>query len=498
MITLKEVRARFARDHGLPFADCLSEQSILDALNEHGIKYRDRVFNPVTTIWGFLSQVLSDDHSCRDAVSRIIAHRAASGLGTCSPNTASYCNARGRVVTGVLRTLARRTAEELQAAAAEQWKWNGRNVFIADGSHVSMPDTPENQASYPQPPTQQPGIGFPLARVAVLLSLATGACHDLAIAPYKGKGTGETTLLRQMYDALKPGDVVLADALFDNYFLVCELRDHGIDLVARVKYKRVGSQKLQSGPDGDILVWQRPNKPHGMTGEQYRRYPKSLLMRQVSVDARDKNNRAKQFKVITTILDASVDGQQIGNLYERRWSGEVDIRSIKSTMQMDVLRCKTPEMVHKEIWAHLLAYNLLRTVMAVAAGRERHRASPGELQRGQASCDGVRPEDRSGAAEGSPGADRRDAGSDRVPPRRRPPGAVGAAGTEASAEAGCPPDATTSHRQTGTQSREVVLARGEAVGHFLWLQAGRAAKRGGKGGTALSGQAQDQRRPAAE
>ncbi len=334
MITLKEVRARFARDHGLPFADSLSEQNILNALNEHGIKYRDRVFTPVTTIWGFLSQVLNDDHSCNDAVSRIIAHRAASGLGTCSPNTASYCNARGRIVTGVLRTLAQRTAEELQTAAAEQWKWIGGNVFIADGTHVSMPDTPENRASYPQPPTQKAGIGFPLARVAVLLSLATGACHDLAIAPYKGKGTGETTLLRQMYDSLSPGDVVVADALFDNYFLVCELRERGIDLVARLKYKRAGSQKLQRGPDGDVLVWQRPNKPRGMTGEQYRSYPESLTMRQVSVDARDKNNRVKQFKVITTILDASIDGQQIGSLYERRWSGEICQFDYRSSIEL--------------------------------------------------------------------------------------------------------------------------------------------------------------------
>jgi Transposase DDE domain len=367
MTSLDQLRARFAHNEGLPFADVLTESSIRDALNEHKVKFRERVFDPATTIWGFLSQVLSDDHSCREAVSRIIAHRAANGLGPCSPSTASYCNARGRAKTGVLRTLARRTAEELQNAAAEEWRWHGRNVFIADGTHVSMPDTPENQAIYPQPPTQQPGVGFPLARVVVLLSLVTGACHDLAIAPYEGKGTGETTLLREMYGALKPGDVVLVDALFDNYFLVCELRDQGIDLVARAQYERVGSQVLQSGPDGDILLWQRPNKPHGMMGEQYRRYPKSLVMRQVSVDARDKNNRAEQFKVITTILDASVDGGQIGDLYERRWAGEVDIRSIKSAMQMDVLRCKTPEMVHKEIWAHLLAYNLLRTVMAVTA-----------------------------------------------------------------------------------------------------------------------------------
>jgi hypothetical protein len=366
-MSLDQLRARFVRDDGLPFADVLTEARIHDALDEHGVAYRDRVFTPITTIWGFLSQVLSDDHSCRDAVARIIAHRAASGLDTCSPNTASYCDARGRLPTGVLSTLARRTAAELQAAANAEWKWNGRSVFIADGSHVSMPDTPENQAAYPQPPTQQPGVGFPLARVTVLLSLATGACHDLAIAPYAGKGTGETSLLRQMYEALSPGDVVLADALFDNYFLACELRQLGVELVARVQAERVGSQTVEARPDGDVILWQRPNKPRGMTGEEYRRYPKSLLMRQVSVDARDKDNRAEQFKVATTLLDAAIDGEQIGDLFERRWSGEVDIRSVKSVMQMDILRCKTPEMVHKEIWAHLLAYNLLRTVMAVAA-----------------------------------------------------------------------------------------------------------------------------------
>jgi hypothetical protein len=365
--TLQEVRDRFARDQGLPFAASLSQDSMLDALNHHGVRFRDRVFSPVTTIWGFLSQVLSDDHSCRDAVARILAHRVASGRKPCSPNPASYCNARSRLPTAVLRNLAKNTGQHLQEGLPHEWKWNGRNVFIADGTHVSMPDTPENQKAYPQPVVQQEGIGFPLARLAVLLSLATGAGHDLAIAPYAGKGTGETSLLRQLYDSLQPGDVVLADALFDNYFVACELREHGIDLVVRIQAERVGSQTVESRPDGDIILWQRPNKPRGMTGEQYRRYPESLRMRQVSVDARDKDNRAQQFKVATTILDASIDGGQIGSLYERRWDGEVDIRSIKSIMKMDILRCKTPEMVQKEIWVYLLAYNLLRTVMAVAA-----------------------------------------------------------------------------------------------------------------------------------
>jgi hypothetical protein len=367
MSSLDALRARFAHNEGLPFADILTEANIREVLNDHGVKFRDRVFSPVTTIWGFLSQVLNDDHSCRDAVSRIVAHRAANGKAVCSPNTASYCNARSRIPTSVFSTLATRTAQELEMSIPGLWKWNGRSVFIFDGSSVSMPDTPENQAMYPQPPTQRPGLGFPLARIGVLLSLATGACHNLAIAPYKGKGTGETNLFRRMYDTLQPGDVVLADALFDDYFIACELCQREIDIVARAQYVRTGSWAAESRPDGDILVWQRPNKPRGMTGEQYRRYPKQLLMREVTVDARDKNNRARQFKVVTTILALSIDGREIGGLYERRWDGEVDIRSIKATMQMDVLRCKTPDMVHKEIWTHLLAYNLLRTVMAVAA-----------------------------------------------------------------------------------------------------------------------------------
>jgi hypothetical protein len=170
-----------------------------------------------------------------------------------------------------------------------------------------------------------------------------------------------------MYDSLSPGDVIVADALFDNYFIACELRQRGIELVARVQAERVGSRTVESRPDGDVIDWQRPNKPRGMSGERYRSYPESLTMRQVSVDAHGRNNRAEQFKVVTTILAASIGGDQIGESYERRWDGEVDIRSIKSTMKMEILRCKTPAMVHKEIWTHLLAYNLLRTVMAVAA-----------------------------------------------------------------------------------------------------------------------------------
>jgi len=149
----------------LPFADILREASVREVLNEHGVRYRDRCSVRSPPFGAFWDRVLSEDHSCRDAMSRIIAHRAANGNTVCSPNTASYCNARSRLVTSVLSTLAMRTAQELQLSAVDEWKWSGRSVFVVDGSTVSMPDTDENQAVYPQPSNQKPELGFPLARL---------------------------------------------------------------------------------------------------------------------------------------------------------------------------------------------------------------------------------------------------------------------------------------------------------------------------------------------
>lgn len=341
MPSLEEVRVRFACNEGLPFTETLTEANIREVLQQEGVQHRDRMFNPVTTIWGFLSQVLSEDHSCRNAVSQIIAHRAACGETICSPNTASYCKARNRLPGEVLSALAKRTAGELQRSIPNLWKWNGRSVFIVDGSHVSMPDTPENQAEYPQPGTQKLGLGFPLARITVLLSLATGACHDLQVAAYRGKGTGEKSLLRKMLDKLQPGDVVLADALFDDYYLAWDLCQRGIDIVVRAQFERAGTRTLESTPDSDLIVWRRPNRPPRMTKEEYRHYPKTIVMRQVAVEPSE-NSRSESFKVVTTILAKSIDGKQVADLYERRWDGEVDLRSIKISMQMDILRCKTP------------------------------------------------------------------------------------------------------------------------------------------------------------
>jgi hypothetical protein len=201
--------------------------------------------------------------------------------------------------------------------------------------------------------------------------LATGACHDLAIAPYTGKGTGEINLLRKMYVSLNAGDVLVGDALFDNYFIVSELLQRGIQVVFRVQHQRTSAWvKKRYSKDDAVFVWTRPPRRRSMSRRRFKQYPEQLEIRQVSVDARDRDNRPTEFQVFTTFLNEEISSEEIGNLFERRWEGEVDIRSIKQTLQMDILRCKTPGMVRKEIWVHLLAYNLLRTVMAVAADEE--------------------------------------------------------------------------------------------------------------------------------
>ena len=217
-------------------------------------------------------------------------------------------------------------------------------------------------------PRNDQGSAFRWLGLRCCLSLATGACHDLAIAPYKGKGTGETNLFRRMYDTLKPGDVVLADALFDDYFIACELCQREIDIVARAQYVRTGSWAAESRPDGDILVWQRPNKPRGMTGEQYRRYPKQLLMREVTVDARDKNNRVQaiQSRYHDSRRRRSMAARSVVCMSGGGMEKSISDRS-RSRCRWTSCVARRPDMVHKEIWTHLLAYNLLRTVMAVAA-----------------------------------------------------------------------------------------------------------------------------------
>src|SRR5215208_3826684 len=195
------LRRQFLQDGDLPFTDVLTQESIEQALAAIG-GWLDRIFSPLVTLWVFLGQVLSADHSCRAAVARLIAHRVARGQRPCSAHTGAYCQAGKRLPEAFFAEAALRAGRALDAGAGEGWLWKERRVYVYDGSSVTMPDTPANQAEYPQPVAQRPGLGFPLARIGAVFSLACGAVVGLGTCRYAGKGQSDLGLLRKLLDLL--------------------------------------------------------------------------------------------------------------------------------------------------------------------------------------------------------------------------------------------------------------------------------------------------------
>ena len=233
-----------------------------------------------------------------------------------------------------------------------------------------MPDTPENQAAYPQPASQKAGLGFPLIRLVGLISLSCGAVLAVALGPYSGKKTGETALLRQLYGQLQAGAVLLADALFANYWSLAGLLAQGVDAVCRHDGKRLVDwrQGRRLGQKDHLIIWHKPAQPRWMPKRVYRQIPDTLVLREVCVAVTQPGFRTRQVVIVTTLVDAQAYSKaELAAAYRCRWHVELDLRAIKVVMGMDILRCKTPAMVRKELWMHLLAYNLVRTLMAEAA-----------------------------------------------------------------------------------------------------------------------------------
>ena len=364
----------------LPFHDLLDPALVEHALKRHDVAFRDRIFTPLVTLWTFLSQVLSLDHSCREAVARLIAFRIARGERPCSPETGSYCKARQRLPLEVLTDLVRGTAKRLDEQAPEPWTWNGRPVVLVDGSTVSMPDTAANQAAFPQARTQKPGLGFPIARLVAVISLATDAVRELALGPYKGKETGEPALFRSLWDRLVAGDIVLGDRCFASYFGIAPLVERGIDGLFRMHQKR--KYDLRSGVvlgvEDHVVSWLKPARPDWLDEATYERLPGQMRIRELRVRIEHAGFRVDELVLVTTLLDVSEYSKaDLAALYFERWNIELDFRSIKCVLRMDVLRCESPEMVEKEVWMHLLAYNLIRALMS-RAGR-RHGVEPRRL-----------------------------------------------------------------------------------------------------------------------
>jgi hypothetical protein len=384
---VESLRSQFARVEGLPFADVLSADQIDTVLADEQVTFRDRVYTPLITLAMMLSQTQDDDYSLRQAVARLRAQRAAQKLPDIDADTGAFSKARGRLPEGVLAQLTRRSGRGLLLDAPAHWCWRGRDVKIVDGSTLSMPDTSANQSAYPQARTQQPGLGFPILRFVVLLSLAVGTVLNAAYCPYRGKGTGETALLRRLYDDLDHGDVLLADTYFCTYFVIAELLRRGVDIVVPLHQCRRADfrRRRRLGCEDQVVTWSKPARPEWLDAEDYEQYPATIAVRQLRVRVPQKTLRRRTFVIATTLLDArEYPKAAIAALFRQRWHAELDLRSLKDVLHLDVLRGRTPAMVHKEFWAHLLAYNLIRTTMAEAAyehgGDPRRLSFKGALQ----------------------------------------------------------------------------------------------------------------------
>jgi hypothetical protein len=366
------LRRQFLQDGGLPFTDVLTDEVIGHALAAVG-GWLARVFSPLVTLWVFLGQVLSPDHSCRAAVARLNAHRASRGLRTCSPRTGAYCRARQRLPEAFFSAAACSVGRALDARAERRWLWRGRRVYLFDGTTVTMPDTPENQAADPQVYNQGPGLGFPIARLGAVISLACGAVVNLGFCRYAGKGQGEVSLLRRLWDVLAPGDILLADRLTANWLNILLLQGRGLELVSRLNkaHRRADFRRgRRLGPEDHVVRWPKPTSIRSLDRAAYRALPDSITVREARVQVLQPGFRTKSVVVVTTLLDPrQTTTEDLAALYRARWNAELDLRSIKAAMQMRELRGKTPQLVRKEVWAHALAYNLIRTVMAQAAGR---------------------------------------------------------------------------------------------------------------------------------
>ena len=353
----QSVRSQRAVD----FFNVLTGPALLELTEIHLPVHRERLYPPTVTLSMFIKQVLEADGSCQRAVNGWAAQRAAEGLSSHSVRTGAYCRARQRLPTEMVTALMRETGKLLCTQANTGWRWRGRTVKLVDGTGISMADTPDNQARYPQPRSQAPGVGFPLARLVGVICLSTGAVVDAALGPFEGKGHSELGLLRGLLDALSPGDVVLADALYCSYWLIATLQANGIDVLFEQHGSRITDFRrgCRLGVRDHVVSWRKPRRPVWMTPEKYATYPEEIAVREVKTTGR---------VLVTTMLEPrKTSKRDLSQLYTQRWHIELDFRNIKTTLGMDVLRCLTPQMVEKELWVNLLAYNLIRLLMAQAA-----------------------------------------------------------------------------------------------------------------------------------
>lgn len=353
------------------FASLIPSERITSMFGEaSAILDSARVYTTAVTLWTFLSQVLNSDHSCVSTVAKLIAFRASSNQSIPSAKTGAYCIARDKLDEDAMQRTLCETGKAIEETAPDHWLWLGHRVVAGDGTTVTMPDTPANQKEYPQLSAQKKGCGLPLMRMVVLFAISTGIVLHMAMGQYKGKLTAEVSLFRTIDEILEENDVFLADRAYSSWFDIARLTKRGVHIVVRKHQMRKtdfrGGKRL--GKDDHIETWVKPKRPSWMTAEEYATYPDSIEVREVRVRVETDGFRTREVLVVTDLLDPlQYSKDDLAALYRRRWQAELNLRSLKTHMHMEHLRCKEPHRVRNEVRAHMIAYNLIRQVMSEAA-----------------------------------------------------------------------------------------------------------------------------------
>jgi hypothetical protein len=336
--------------------------------------WRDRLWTPLWTLSTFLLQVLHAGSSCREAVALALGARAADPAGgrTGSADPSAYVQARHRLPLKIFQEAVRQVGRRLRDEVASTITWGGRRVWLVDGTTASMPDTPDLQAAFGQPGRQAPGCGFPVAKIVTLVCWASGAVLEAAIGPLR---MSELHLWRALWPRLSPGEIVLGDRFYGSFYDLVGVMRQGCDAVFRLHQRRPADFRRgrRLGHQDRLVMWRRPTssaRPRGLARTEWEALPETLTVRLVRFAVDVPGFRSRTITVATTLLDAAAyPAEAIAALYRDRWLIELRFRDLKTTMGMDVLRGRTSDVVRKEIYVHLLAYNLIRGLMVQAAAR---------------------------------------------------------------------------------------------------------------------------------
>lgn len=373
----------FLQEAGLPFAQVLSAPDIEEAFRDQdGLFGQEDIYSTQVVLWAFLAQVLRDGKgaACAAAVADIATCCQQRDLAVPCGDTGDYCRARAKLNPKALRRLVGQTAKTLEQEADPSWLWHGMHAKLVDGFTFTMMDTPANQCQFPQAKTQAPGVGLPIARTCAILSLATAAIQDIAVGPYEGKETGETALLRSLLDNLHEGDLVVFDRYFCSYMMLALLSVRGVQACTRLHQRRPRDFRRgrRLGDYDHLVTWTRPPRPAWMSEELYTQIPQTITLRELQFVVSRPGYRSKVITGITTLTDpVAYPKEEVATLFGYRWNVELDIRAIKQTLHLDHIPCKSPAMVLLQLWVTLLAYNLIRTLLATAAAM--HGKQPRQL-----------------------------------------------------------------------------------------------------------------------